>query len=106
MKDHKVEQDAFGYIRHHTNMTDIDKLLERMENHDRIYEGLLDKIAVLEREIDDAEMEVGGAGEQKINVFKREGEVFAVNRGEYLGYDKEEIARLTAIKVHKQIELN
>lgn len=47
MRDNKVEHEAFRHIRQHTNLLDIDKVLERMENHDKIYEGLLESISGL-----------------------------------------------------------
>ena len=55
MNNHRLEQETFRYIKQNTNLSDINRMLERMESQDTIYQNLLTEITELENELQLAE---------------------------------------------------
>jgi hypothetical protein len=55
MNNHRLEQETFRYIKQNTNLSDINRMLERMESQDTIYHNLLTEITELENELQLAE---------------------------------------------------
>lgn len=102
IKKHREEQETFRFIKQNTNLSDINRMLERMESQDQIYENLLNEISSLEFALQRAERGLDEAGKLTENIFRKSQEVVPVNRGEYLGFENDEIARLTVIKEDRQ----
>ena len=51
IEEFSLVQNAFLHIRSNTNITDMSKVLERMESQDKEYESLLKKVNLLEQEL-------------------------------------------------------
>lgn len=86
---------AYNYIKSNSNILEPDKILKRMEEHDKLYDDALKRVNSLEAQLSNLENSLHNCMANKNTILSREGNLDNIPKGYYQGleYDKYELLR-------------
>ncbi len=65
---------AYNYIKSNSNILEPDKILKRMEEHDKLYDDALKRVSALEAQLVSLEANLEGCTLSKNTILSQEGE--------------------------------